>query len=260
MKGKLYFYLLFSFLLLGVNLNTQAQAVAVTARFDTNQIAFGGVTTFRVFAQVVPSLRPSSDRIFSWYLDVLNLNSNVVAADYNTLIKTASDNDPGSSSAGTSVDADRHGIYDTFLDLPGAGIAQPVEILSFRVTGATTGKGRIQVRAGTGVPSLAHDFIVAPSQGGSFFSGGDYTIALDELEVLEDCKLRVLIGRPTSDTVELTFTPCVGFTHTVEWKTELNNEIIWQPLPNAPHDSGKVTVPNPLTDRFYRVRRDPIIP
>ena len=58
-----------------------AQVVAVTLRLDTNVISVGGSTTLRVFAQVVPSVRANAERIFSWYVDVLNTNSPVATAN-----------------------------------------------------------------------------------------------------------------------------------------------------------------------------------
>src|SRR5437764_7853752 len=77
--------------------SSRAQSVSVTLRLDTNQISVGAATTLHVFAQVVPSLRTNADRIFSWYVDVLNTNGTVASANYNAMIKAASDNDPQTS-------------------------------------------------------------------------------------------------------------------------------------------------------------------
>src|SRR6185503_18687357 len=57
-----------------VHHQTFAQAVAVTASLDTNVLVVGQSTTLRIFAQVLPAYRTNADRIFSWYVDLLNTN------------------------------------------------------------------------------------------------------------------------------------------------------------------------------------------
>src|SRR5262245_13709300 len=89
----------------------QGQSVVVTASLDATSINAGQTTTLRVFAQVAPAFRPSSDRIFSWYLDVLNTNGPAASANYVAMVKPASDNDPLISSKGFADGANRRGIY-----------------------------------------------------------------------------------------------------------------------------------------------------
>src|SRR5689334_21623415 len=84
-----------------------AQAVAVTMRLDTNMVTVGQGTTLHITAQVVPGLRPTSDRIFSWYVNVLNTNGDSVGANYSAMLKTASDNDPSLSSKCINSGANR---------------------------------------------------------------------------------------------------------------------------------------------------------
>src|SRR5215210_6328870 len=112
-------------LFLGWTSTLTAQSVSVTLRLDTNTIAVGGTTTLRVFGQVVPTLRADADRIFSWYLDVLNTNGSIAQANYNAMQKAASDRHPQTSSTGFNSGANRHGIYDTFQDFAGAGVTNP---------------------------------------------------------------------------------------------------------------------------------------
>src|SRR4051794_24527436 len=98
-------WLFSKFVLLGLLLapaGAMAQAVVVTMRLDTNTISVGGSTTLRVFAQVAPNVRANAERIFSWYVDVLNTNGLVASANYGSMQKSASDNDPNLSSTGSN--------------------------------------------------------------------------------------------------------------------------------------------------------------
>jgi hypothetical protein len=238
------------------------QAVEVTASFDTNRVAVGGATTLRIFAQVLPDLRSKSDRIFSWYVDVLNANGTFATANYATMTRSASDKDPTTSSTGTAEGANRHGIYDTFLNLQGAGVNAPVELMAIPVSGIAPGVASFQVAPGTGVSSLKEDFIVAPSGGGAFSSGGFYSRATATLEVIPatECKLKLIIRRLDPQKLELSFTPCAGSTHIVEFRTDLGSKGSWQSLPNAPHNSGLVVLPNPSSPQFFRVRATALTP
>jgi hypothetical protein len=234
-----------------------AQAVVVTARLDTNTISVGSSTTLRVFAQVVPGLRPTSDRIFSWYLDVLNTNAAVASANYGAMTKPASDNDPLISSMGLTQGANRRGIYDTFLNLPGAGVNAPVELMRIPVTGVATGRTLFSVAAGSGVPQLETDFFVAPLGGGDPYLGGSYTTAFADLQVTGGaaCAPVMQIARLAGGTqARLTFTPCVGRTHFVEGLTAIDGVATWQVLPAAPHNSGDVVVNLTGGLRIFRVR------
>ena len=237
-----------------------AQAVAVTARLDTNVLTAGQVTTLHILAQVVPSLRASSSQIFSWYVDVLNTNGVAASANYGAMLKTASDNDPQTSSKGTNDVSNRRAIYDTFLNLPGAGVTNPVELMSIPITGLTSGKTRFLVQAGT-TASLSYDFQVVPSGGGSPYTGGDYSAAFVDLTVTNSaapCALQLVetrlagSGQP-GGTLQLSFTPCPGRNHTVEFIFTPTNGAVWQALPGAPHNSGVVTVTNTGSERIFRV-------
>lgn len=239
-----------------------AQAVAVSMRLDTNTIVLGATTTLRIFAQVVPALRPNAEQIFSWYVDVLNTNGSVAAANYTSMVKPASDNDPDISSNGSAQGPNRQGIYDTFLNLPRAGVTNPVELMSIPVTGVSAGLTRFLVQPGTTVPELSYDFIVAPIGGDTEYTGGDYTAAGINLRVIEPpqppCVINLRIARLTGNggpgqRLALTFVPCPGFNHTVLYRDALNDLAGWRALPGAPHNSGSVTVTNNVPSRFYRV-------
>ena len=237
--------------------NAPAQAVVVTARLDTNVLAVGQSTTLRVFAQVTPGLRANADRIFSWYVDVLNTNGSVATARYTSMLKTASDNEPSTSSTGTTEGSNRRGIYDTFLNRPGAGVSNAVELMAIPVQATGAGFTRFSIRAGTTAQFLAEDFIVAPKAGGNPFTGGDYALANADLSVTSGCSIELQIQRLTgggpNGRSQLDFTPCPGRTHTVEFRNSVESGT-WQPLPGAPHNSGSVTVTNSQSRQFFRVR------
>jgi hypothetical protein len=191
---------------------------------------------------------------------VLNTNGMAARADYATMLKSRSDNDPLISSSGFSSGADRRGIYDTFLNLPGAGTSNRVELLAIPIQGAGAGQARFSLRAGTGVQGLSEDFIVAPKDGGAPWTGGDYSLAHADLVVISPCHVRLGIERNSSPGLEgtslLQFTPCTGANHTVEFRP-LVDKGPWQPLPGAPHNSGSITVTNTLAQKIFRVRIDP---
>ena len=240
-----------------------SQAVAVTMSLDNTNLAIGQFTTLHIYAQVVPTLRTNSAQIFSWYVDVLNTNGAVASADYAAMQKPASDKDPLISSNGVSQGANRRGIYDTFLNLPGAGVSNRVELLSIPITALANGQTRFSVQAGSGVPLMSSDFQVAPADGGVPFTGGDYSIAWAELSVGNSapCNIELQVsplsgGGGPGGTFQLNFTPCPGHTHTVEFRNVLGDVNGWQPLPGAPHNSGSVVVTNSTTSRFFRVRID----
>jgi hypothetical protein len=247
--------------LLGPAQKVLPQAVGVTMALDAPAIGVGQSTTLHIYAQVVPSLRTNSDRIFSWYVDVLNTNGGAVNANYGAMLKTASDKDPRTSSNGVSQAANRQGIYDTFLNLPGAGTSNAVELMSIPVTGVAIGKTRFMVQAGSGVPQLSSDFQVAPKGGGAPLLGGNYTAALIDLSVTNStpCEIQLHVaplanGGGPNGTLRLTFGLCPGRNHTVEFRSALDDLPGWQSLPGAPHNSGIVTVTNTVTQRFFRVR------
>lgn len=239
-----------------------AQAVQVTLALDTNQVVAGSSTLLHVYAQIVPSLRTNTDRIFSFHLDVLNNNGAVATANYAAMLRPASDKDPSTSSTGFNDGAHRRGIYDTFINLPAAGRDTRVELMTIPVTGGALGTTRFQIAPGTGQPLLAADFIVAPSGGGEPLIGGDYTAASADLQVISGatCNVQLAIvwlaaeGGPENQ-VRLSFTPCPGRNHTVEYRDDPGLGT-WQAYPGAPHNSGTLIVPNSPRPRFFRVRID----
>lgn len=235
----------------------QVPVVDVTASLDATTINTGQSTTLRVFAQVKPGLQ--AERIFSWYVDVQNTNGPAAGANYNAMVKPASDNDTQTSSTGTPDGAHRRGIYDTFLDLPGAGVAAPVELMTIPVTGLAVGRTRFEVKAGSSVPALSADFLVNPLAGGGPWTGGDYTLAVADLEVVQACALSLQITPLNGGAqLRLNFTPCVGFNHTVETLDPLVGQSDdWQPLPGAPHNSGQVIVNRSQVHQFFRVSAVP---
>lgn len=240
-------------------MHATGQAVSVSVALDTNTVTVGSATTLRVFAQVVPALRTSSERIFSWYVDVLNTNGAVAIANYAAMVKTASDRDPLTSSIGTQDGANRRAIYDTFLNLPGAGVNAPVELMAIPVSGASPGQTRFRIQAGTGAP-LSSDFLVVPVGSGDPLTGGNYSLAEASLTVLASptipgvrLSMSVTNAPGGAKGVTLTFPTSGGFNYTVQFRDQLTTGAGWQPLPGAPHNSGSAFQFSNTGTRFYRV-------
>jgi hypothetical protein len=238
--------------------SAKGQIVSVTLRLDTNRVQVGTATTLHVLAQVVPAQRARTDRIFSWYVDLVNTGGSTAAASYETLSRSASDQDPRTSSSGKPDGANRRGIYDTFLNLAAAGRDTPVELFSVPVAGLAAGHASFAVQAGTGVTGLSADFIVAPLGGGDPLVGGDYSAARVELEVTGGGQLPALsITRtPLSATVQrltITFPVSTGQDF-LEFRNGLNAGSAWQAWPAGPFNSGVVLDTNSLPHRFYRLR------
>lgn len=243
-----------------------AQAVSVTMQLDTNTITVGQSTVLHIYAQVLPVYRTNADRIFSWYVDVINTNGAAANANYAAMQKIASDKDPQLSSTGTTQGANRRGIYDTFLNLPGAGVTNPVELMRFSVTGTSVGQTRFTVQHGSGVTNLSEDFIVAPSDGSDPWTGGDYTGAFADLTVITGSvptnvvkHLTITYTRLTGGTnkATLNYSAVAGYDCYVEYRDQLVGGTGWQTFPGGPHNSGVYNDTNNVPRRFYRLRATP---
>lgn len=248
---------------IGSALCLQAQVVDVTVSLDTNTVPAGGSTTLRVFARVVPAQQTNANRIFSWYVDVINTNNTAATANYATMLKTASDKDPQTSSTGTQDGANRRGIYDTFMNLPGAGVSAPVELMAIPVTGSRVGQTRFRVQAGSGA-GLSSDFLVAPVGGGSPLTGGSYTLAEASLSVVAGpvvptFRVSMLVTNAAGGAkgVTLTYPTVAGYNYTVQFRDPLTGGAGWQPLPGSPHNSGTAFQLSPTASRFFRVLATP---
>ena len=244
-----------SFLFLFVVTTAFGQAVDVTMSLDATNIPAGGSTTLRVFAQVVSAQRTNSGRIFSWYVDVLNTNGAVASANYNAMVKAASDKNLLTSSTGTPDGANRRGIYDTFINLAGAGVNAPVELVAIPITGVTNGQTSFQVQAGSGA-ALSSDFRVARIGGGAPLIGGNYSAAQVVLTVGASfpkgpLSISVTNAEGGARGVTLTFPPPSGFNVTVQFRDQLVGSP-WQPVAGAPHNSGRAFDLTTSPSRFYR--------
>ena len=237
----------------------QGQVVDVTASLDANTVPVGGSTTLRVFARVATAQQANADRIFSWYVDVINTNGTIATANYGAMQKLASDKDPSTSSTGIQDGANRRAIYDTFLNLPGAGVSALVELMAIPVSGLTAGQTWFRIQAGTGA-GLSSDFLVAPLGGGSPLTGGNYSLAEALLTVNAGTGLpivRVLISVTNVGSgakgVSLTFPTIPGFDYTAQYRDQLSGGTGWQALPGAPHNAGTAFDVTSVVRRFYRV-------
>lgn len=240
-----------------------AQVVNVSATLVTNRIPVGGATLLQVYAEIVPGMKSSTDRIFSWHVDLLNSDGAIAALDYAQFQRSASDQDPRYSSTGITEGGDRTGIHDTFIGQPDAGRLAPVLLFSVPVKGSSAGTTRLRVRAGTAESGFAHDFIVAPAGGGDPLTGAVYDQALAVLEVFGGstvtCPIQLRIEHK-ADGIDrgttLLFTPCPDFDHHVEFAEQLSG--LWRALPGAPHNTGRVVdSAADAPQRFYRVKQSP---
>jgi hypothetical protein len=231
-----------------------AQVVNVTVGLDSPQIGVGGSTKLHVYAQIIPSLVTNTDRIFSWYVDLLDSSGSVATNNFALLIKPASDKDPTTSSPGRPDGANLRAIYDTFINLPNAGRTNRVELFNVPVTGVSTGKVTLSVQAGT-TANLGADFIVAPAGGGDPLVGGVYSVASIDLNVVGGGP-RVSIARPASGQATISFAVVAGQNYFVESSGTLAPGS-WVTLPNGPHNGGSVTDTNVVAQRFYRLRIGP---
>lgn len=263
MKTPFFNQMLAALIALAFAASAQAQVVDVTASLDTNTVTAGGSTTLRVFARVVPAQRTNANRIFSWHVDVINTNGAAATANYGAMLKTASDKDPQTSSTGLQEGANRRGIYDTFMNLPGAGVNAPVELMAIPVTGTAAGQTRFRIQAGTG-GGFSSDFLVAPVSGSEPLTGGNYALAQVSLTVLPGANLpnpRVALSVTNAaggaKGITLTFPTSPGFNYTAQFRDQLTSGPSWQPLPGAPHNSGTVFHLSSATLRFYRVAITP---
>lgn len=237
----------------------QAQVVDVTAALDTNTVPAGGSTTLRVFARVATAQQASASQIFSWYVDVINTNGTVATANYGAMLKTASDKDPLTSSTGTQDGAHRRAVYDTFRNLPGAGVSAPVELMAIPVSGVTAGQTRFRVQAGTGA-GLSSDFLVAPVGAGDPLTGGNYSLAEASLNVIgapaiPNVRVSMAVTNAAGGAkgVTLSFATAAGFNYTAQFRDPLTGGTGWQPLPGAPHNSGSAFQLSTTGTKFYRV-------
>ena len=244
---------------IGSALRVQAQVVDVTVSLDTNTVPAGGSTTLRVFAGVVSAQQTNASRIFSWYVDVINTNGTAATANYGAMMKTASDKDPSTSSTGTQDGSNRRGIYDTFMNLPGAGVSAPVELMAIPVTGVAAGQTRFRIQAGTGA-GLSADFLVAPASGGEPLTGGNYALAEASLTVLPVANLpNIRVAMTVTNAaggakgVSLSFPTTPGFNYTAQFRDQLTSGTGWQPLSGAPHNSGTAFQLSTTGTKFYRV-------
>lgn len=148
--------------------------VQATLRVDRANLGIGETTVIRAFAQVDASLRSTADRIFSWNVDLLSLDPEVAVPDPGSLVRPVSDKDPVLGSTGLVDGPHLRGIRDSFLELPGAGLAQAVELFSVAVRALTPGKATFRLRAAVAGGGLDPDFLVLPIDDRDAWSGAGY--------------------------------------------------------------------------------------
>jgi len=162
-------------------LTMHGQVVNVSTRLDDTSLNLGQSTVLHVYAQISPQYTNAS-QIFSWYINVLDGNPQVAALDYGHMTSASSDNDPTLSSKGvtdppsSNPAQNRLAIYNTFMNLPGAGTNR-VELLTIPVITRGPGQVRFQVLPGSGVPALSSDFVVLQTDSDQPLTGGDYSAA-----------------------------------------------------------------------------------
>jgi hypothetical protein len=265
LPSKMKFHPVMGLMLLAlISVATSAQVVNVTMVADTNRIPVGGSTMLRAYAQIIEPLRAGSDRIFSWYVDFQTQGESVAKPDYALLQKPDADKDPLISSFGTTLGADRIAIYDTFMNLEGAGKSTPVLLFSVPVTGVSIGVTEYQIGAGTGVPNMSQDFFVAPLGGGDPLTGGIYTNASVRMEVIAGANPLdpfpiVLSKSPpaTKTLLNLSWPIKAGWRYSLESRTNIKSPSSWQPVPSVLLTTGSVTITNTGTAQFFRIKAEP---
>lgn len=156
-------------------------AVKVSCTTEDGRLKVGQVGTVHVYGTIVPDLLEKTDQIFSWYVDLLNSDTNVIQINPETVQVPTSDRSAQSSSKGTLDKAGLHGVYDTFLKLPGAGHGDVVELFSVQFKAVGEGVATLRVGPGSGVSGLNTDFIVVPIDIGEPLLGGAYDAAVVEV-------------------------------------------------------------------------------
>jgi hypothetical protein len=241
---------------------THAQSVLVSISPEKSTITVGETTTLRVTAQVISTLRPRAQQIFSWHIDLVQEFADPVEWTPASLARPASDQHPTTSSGGSLDGNTLRGIYDTLAGLPSAGVANPVLLLTVPVKGRKEGTAVFRVKAGSGPAQLSSDFLVAGTNPEDFWTGGVYsaTNATTTVEVrpatLEAPKLTITLdpGTPGSGpTILLDFPVAPSRTYSLQSTARLGPDALWQNLPGAPHNTGRATEPLGPGSRFYRV-------
>ncbi len=115
----------------------------------------------------------------------------------------------------------------------------------------------LQFSEGVGASLSKTDFHLRNLTTGTDVAPG-YDAASVELEVGEvPCTPKLAIAREPAagdqHKITLTFTPCPGKTHSVEFRDSLSAGS-WQPLPGGPHNGGLAAESSDVPIRFYRVR------
>lgn len=225
-----------------------AQVVNVTMTLDESALMVGEETVLRVWAQVKPEYQAQADRIFSWWIDIVNTNGSVAALVGDQLTMIASDNEPAHSSSGTMDGAHIRGIHNTFMDLAGAGVGAPVELLAVPLRAEAAGVVTVGATGGT-VGNLAFDFIVAPLDvQGDMMTGGDYSAAGVTLTVFSPEPASLRIERESGG-MQLAFDVLEGYYYEVHFADSLLGSPRWRPVAGAPHQTGIVP---------FVVERDPL--
>lgn len=254
------------FCLTGIPFSTSAQVVNVTLVADTNRIPVGSSTMLRAYAQIIEPMRTGSDRIFSWYIDIQSGSDSIAKPDYANLLKPDSDNDPLTSSPGISSGASRIGIYDYFMSREGAGKTTPVLLFTVPIKGISVGSEEYRIKAGTGVPALAEDFIVAPAGGGDPITGGIYSNAAVKIEViagtittpLDPFPITLARTSPASkNLINMTWPVQAGWRYSLEYRNDLKPATSWQPMPSVALTTGSATITNVGPAQFFRIKAEP---
>lgn len=229
-----------------------AQAVNVTMSVNRPLMLAGETATLRVFGRIKPAFTASTDRIFSWYIDVTNTAPAAIRVDWNTMIMSGSDSTPGLFSAGVNQGTNnRRGIYNTYLNFAGAGRLSDVELFNVRLTALTDGPATFAVSAGTGVANLSSDFIVANTGGAGFLTGGDYAAASVTSQVIPLFVTPAALVTLGNGSRRVDFPLFSGFNHRVEYSPDL---VTWTNSPTFSNSGSFTDAASGINRRFYRVR------
>ncbi|MSU63750.1 MAG: hypothetical protein EXS31_15340 [Pedosphaera sp.] len=238
-----------------------APAVNVSVALSTNRLFAGETAMLQVSAQVAPEYQSVSDQLFSWNIDLMNTSGAVAGIQMAGLQKPGSDHDVLTSGNGTAEESNLRGIFDTFLQTPGAGKDRPILLLSVPVVGKNPGRALLYVQAGSAAAGLMEDFLVATLDDGASLGGGDYSLARVELEVVAPVPpvtdVRSTLSFLTSQDrshLALRYPTMAGKRYFVEFAEQLDPPVVWLPALDAPDNSGAVLITNVGGQRYYRIQ------
>jgi len=132
--------------LLALPASAQPPVIDVTVECSDAVIDIGERATLTFYGQLKPTHANAGNGVFSWALDLVIDDPNIVSVDAASVDRSGWWNDPLSSSSGTPKAWGLQGIYDSEDDDTERGIGAKVRIFSLDVIGLADGETDVFVR------------------------------------------------------------------------------------------------------------------